>query len=105
MLYEVITILAVDGQYIENFQKILPTVVLDKAHTITVDRNREKVDIEITDDHLVPLIKGQVDISPRYLFDCSVAKVVKDSPAAEAGLQKGDEFVSVDGQTFQFYDA
>ncbi len=97
-------ILAVDGQYIENFQKILPTVVLDKAHTITVDRNREKVDIEITDDHLVPLIKGQVDISPRYLFDCSVAKVVKDSPAAEAGLQKGDEFVSVDGQTFQFYD-
>lgn len=97
-------ILSVDGQYIENFQKILPTVVLDKAHTITVDRDGQKVDIEITDDHLVPLIKGQVEITPRYLFDCSVAKIVKDSPAAEAGLQKGDEFVSVDGQTFQFYD-
>jgi regulator of sigma E protease len=97
-------ILAVDGQYIDNFQKILPTVVLDKAHTITVDRNGEKVAVEITDDHLVPLIKGQVDISPRYLFDCSVAKVIKDSPAAEAGLKKGDKFVSVDGHTFQFYD-
>ncbi|WP_320168303.1 RIP metalloprotease RseP [Mangrovibacterium marinum] len=97
-------ILAVDGQYIENFQKILPTIVLDKAQSITVDRNGEKVDVAITDDHLVPLIKGQVTISPRYLFDCSVAKIVKDSPAAEAGLQKGDEFVGVDGQNFRFYD-
>jgi len=97
-------ILAVDGQYIENFQKILPTVVLDKAHTITVERDGQKVDIEITDEHLVPLIKGEVDITPRYLFDCSVGKIVKDSPAAEAGLEKGDQFVSVDGQSFQFYD-
>ncbi|RKD92595.1 RIP metalloprotease RseP [Mangrovibacterium diazotrophicum] len=97
-------ILAVDGQYIENFQKILPTVVLDKAHTITVERDGQKVDIEITDEHLVPLIKGEVDITPRYLFDCSVGKVAKDSPASEAGLEKGDKFVSVDGQTFQFYD-
>jgi len=97
-------VLAVDGQYIENFQKILPTVVLDKAHTITVDRNGEKVAIEITDEHLIPLIKGQVDMRPRMPFATSVRKVLNDSPAEMAGLDKGDHFVSVDGQTFEFYD-
>lgn len=97
-------ILAVDGQYIDNFSKILPTVVLDKAHTITVDRNGEKVDVTITDDHLVPLIKGQVEMRPRMPFSVSIAKVQKDSPADLAGLDKGDHFVSANGQTFEFYD-
>ncbi len=97
-------ILAVDGQYIEQFNKILATVVLDKAQTITVLRDGEKMDVQITDEHLVPLIKGEVDMRPRMLFDCSVAKILKDSPADVSGLEKGDHFVSIDGQTFEFYD-
>lgn len=97
-------ILSVDGQYIENFQKILATVVLDKAHEIEVLRDGEKVKIEISDDHLVPLIKGQVDMKPRVFAKFSVAKVKKDSPADLAGLKKGDHIVAANGQTFEFYD-
>lgn len=97
-------ILSVDGQYIENFQKILPTVVLDKAHEIEVLRDGEKVKIEITEDHLVPLIKGQVDMKPRVFAKFSVAKVQKDSPAERAGLQKHDRIVGANGQSFEFYD-
>lgn len=97
-------ILSVDGQYIENFQKILPTVVLDKAHQIEVLRDGENVKIEISDDHLVPLIKGQVDMKPRVFAKFSLAKVTKDSPAELAGLQKHDRIVAANGQTFEFYD-
>lgn len=97
-------ILAVDGQYIDQFNKILATVVLDKAQTITVLRDGKQIDVEITDDHLVPLIKGEVEMRPRMPFDCSVAKTLKDSPADLAGLEKGDQLVGIDGQTFEFYD-
>ncbi|WP_163716179.1 RIP metalloprotease RseP [Mangrovibacterium lignilyticum] len=97
-------ILSVDGEYIENFYKILPTVVLDKAHSVQVLRDGQEMDVIITDDHLVPLIKGKVEMSPRMPFAVSVRKLLKNSPAALAGLEKGDHFVSVDGQTFEFYD-
>ncbi|MFV0378663.1 MAG: RIP metalloprotease RseP [Mangrovibacterium sp.] len=97
-------ILSVDGQYIEDFYKILPTVVLDKAPNIEVLRDGEKVKIEISDEHLVPLIKGEVAVTPRLFAKFSVAKVNKDSPAELGGLKKGDRIVEVNGQGFEFYD-
>ena len=97
-------ILSVDGQYIENFNKILPTVVLDKAHAIQVLRDGREMDVVITDEHFVPLIKGEVDMTYRMPFACAVGKVAKNTPAEAVGLQKGDKFRGADGQTFEFYD-
>lgn len=97
-------ILAVDGQYIENFQKILPTIVLDQAHSIEVLRDSQKVNIEIAEDHLQPLVKGKVDLKPRIPAKFAVAKIADDSPAHTAGLKKGDRIIGVDGRTFEFYD-
>ncbi|WP_372774636.1 RIP metalloprotease RseP [Mangrovibacterium sp.] len=97
-------ILSVDGEYIENFNKILPTIVLDKAHSIQVLRDGQQTEVTITDDHFVPLIKGKVEVRPRMPFEVSVGKVKKDSPADLAGLEDGDYFVSSNGQTFEFYD-
>ena len=97
-------ILSVDQHYINDFYKIIPTVVLDKASTIQVLRDGQKVDVAITDEDLALLIKSKEVIAARIPFDCKVAKLVKDSPAASAGFEKGDAFVSVDGQKFDFYD-
>lgn len=97
-------ILSVDHQYIENFDKIIPTVVLDKAKTIQIQRDGQKMDVDISDDDLALLIKSREVIDPRIPFAIQAGKIEKNSPAAEAGLEKGDLFEGVNGQKFQFYD-
>ncbi|MCW0483127.1 RIP metalloprotease RseP [Gaoshiqia sediminis] len=97
-------ILSVDNQYIENFHKIIPTVVLDGARTIQVLREGKQVDVEISDDDLALLIKSKGVMDPRLPFKCKTGKILNGSPAEVAGLEKGDVFVGIDGHDFQFYD-
>jgi len=97
-------ILSVDNLPVENFRKIIPTVILDKAQAIQVERGGQKIDVEISDDDLVLLIKSKGVINPRLPFHCKVDKINKDSPASFAGLKKADVFVNIDGQNFEFYD-
>ena len=97
-------ILSIDHQYIDNFYKIIPAVVLDDAKTIQVLRNGQQVDVGISDEDLALLLKSKEIMNARIPFECHIAKIVKDSPAASAGFEKGDAFVAVDGKKFEFYD-
>ncbi|MDD4189821.1 MAG: RIP metalloprotease RseP [Mangrovibacterium sp.] len=97
-------IVSVDHQYVADFHKIMPTVVLDHAKTIQVLRNGQQVDVGISTEDLALLIKSKDVIAPRMPFGFKVGKVMKDSPAEEAGLEKGDAFMDIDGQQFEFYD-
>ncbi len=97
-------ILSVDHIYIENFDKIIPTVILDNAQAIQVLRDGQQLDVEISDNDLALLIKNSSVIDYRKPFECEVGRVIKDTPADLAGLTKGDQFIDVDGKTFEFYD-
>ncbi|NCB07411.1 MAG: RIP metalloprotease RseP [Bacteroidia bacterium] len=97
-------ILSVDHTYIDNFYKIIPTVVLDDAKTVQVERDGQKVDIEISNSDLALLLKSKSVLEPRLPFDIKIGKIEKESPAEVAGLQKEDIFLTVDGQTFRYYD-
>ena len=97
-------ILTVDNQYIENFYKIIPTVVLDNVKKVQVERNGQKIDVEISDSDLALLLKSRFVIGPRSPFDHSIGKLVKESPAQTAGLEKEDILQKVDGKSFQWYD-
>jgi regulator of sigma E protease len=97
-------ILTVDNKYIESFTAIIPTVVLDHAKTVQVERNGQKVDVEISDSDLALLLKSKSVMIPRTPFDIKVGKLEKGLPAEQAGLQKEDIFASVDGLKFDFYD-
>ena len=97
-------ILTVDNKYIENFAAIIPTIVLDNAKTVQVERNGQKTNVEISDSDLALLLKSKSVMAPRTPFDIKVGKVEKESPAHDAGLQKEDIFVGVDGLKFEFYD-
>ncbi len=97
-------ILTVDNKYIENFNKIVPTIVLDNVKTVQVERNGQKVNINISDEDLALLLKSKSIINPRFPFNHSVGKVIKDSPAKVAGLKKGDILKKVDDQSFDYYD-
>ncbi len=96
-------ILTVDNKEIENFSKVVPAIVLDNAKSVQVLRGGQKVNVEINDADLAKLLKAKMLMMPRKPFDVHILKVMSDSPAAKAGLQKGDTLVSVDGHRFEFY--
>ena len=97
-------ILSVDNEYVENFMKIIPTVVLDNAKTIQVERDGKKVDVDITDADLALLLKSKAVMAPRFPFKLGVEDFGKNSPGEEAGLKVGDEIVGLNGQHFEYYD-
>jgi regulator of sigma E protease len=97
-------ILSVDNKYIENFGKIIPTVVLDDIKTVQVERNGQKIDVEISSADVALLLKSKEPITIRKPFDVEIGKVSKGSPAEGAELKKGDVIVAADGNKFEFYD-
>ncbi len=95
---------SVDHRKVENFYKIIPTVLLDKAKTIQVERDGQVIDVEISDDDIALLIKAKEVMRHRELFDFKVAKFVKKSAGKEAGLQKGDQISGIDSHEFVYFD-
>lgn len=97
-------VLSVDNQIVENFSAVIPTIVLDNAKTVQVERNGQKTDVEISDADLALLLKSKSVISPRMPFEIKIGRTEKESPADKAGLQKDDVFVGADSLRFQYYD-
>jgi regulator of sigma E protease len=98
-------ILSVANVPVENFQKIIPTVILDNASTIQVERDGQKVDVEISEEDLAILIKSSKNvISIRYPFNYKIVDFGKKSPAKEAGLKVGDRIVGIDSVKYEYDD-
>ncbi len=97
-------ILSVANMPVEDFRKVVPTIILDKASAVQVERNGEKVDVEISDDDLALMIKNRLDMSFRIPFNYKIAKIAKDSPAKEAGLNVGDQILGMDSLTYEYND-
>ena len=97
-------ILTVDGKYIDEFYKIIPTVVLDNAKSIQVERNGQTINIPITDNDLALLLKSKDVMTVRYPFNLVVDGFSKESPAKNAGILVGDTIKGINGQIFRFGD-
>lgn len=97
-------ILTVDNRHIEQFSKIVPTIILDGAKTVQVERNGKKVDVDISNEDLALLLKSKGIWEERVPYDIQIGKLAKDYPAEKAGLQVGDVLGAVDGHQFKYYD-
>ena len=98
-------ILSVANIPVENFHKIIPTVILDNASTIQVERAGQKVDVEITEEEQTILIKSSKNvISFRYPFNYKVSDFGKNSPAKEAGIKAGDRILGMDSVMYEYDD-
>jgi regulator of sigma E protease len=98
-------ILTIDNQYIENFMKITPDIVLNDRKTIQVERNGQILNIDIPMDYVTKLLKGKGQIDARVPFGpFVVTDFAKESPAKEAGVRAGDELKGLDGKAFTYYD-
>lgn len=98
-------IVAVDGEYIENFYEIIPDIILNEREQITVERDGRRVEIDVDRKFIPYIIKGQGRIDARLPFmPFEVSDFMKESPAREAGMQVGDRLVGIDGREFRFND-
>ncbi len=97
-------ILSVDHHPVDNFAKIVPTIVLDKATSVQVERDGVKTDIPITNESLALLLKSKGLFGLRYPFSFTIGDFAKNSPGKSAGLQKGDVIAAINGQQFQWHD-
>ena len=74
------------------------------ANTVTVLRNGEEATISIPEEFgLLDMNKdGQIFVN--FLQPAVIDSVFSDTPAALAGLQKGDRFLSINGRTINSYN-
>lgn len=97
-------IISVDHQPVENFAKVVPTIVLEKASSVQVERDSQQIDIPVTNESLAILLKSKGVFGLRYPFRFIVGDFAKKSPGRDAGLLKGDEIMTVNGQNFVYHD-
>jgi len=98
-------IITIDNQHIENFQQITSDIVLNNRKTIQVERDGEVLNIEVPKEYIPKMLKGKGQIDARTPFNPFViSKFNKESPAKTAGVQMGDELISVDEIRFTYYD-
>jgi len=100
-------ILSVDNKEIENFQQIIPQIIINNAKTIQVLRDNQKMEIAFPENFIHSFI-GQKKGEERELFTVRVpfkiAKVLKGSAAEKAGLKKGDMLIEISGQKSKYFD-
>jgi regulator of sigma E protease len=97
-------IISIDGREVDDFNKILPTILLDGVKAIQVDRNNERAEIPVVQEIIPKLIKDPYFIIPRLPYSCVIKAFAKDSPARDAGMEINDKILSVNGTGFKFYD-
>jgi len=96
-------IVSVGGKKVENFSKIVPELLLNDPKVMQVERGGQIVDIHFTDEMIGKIIQHK---SPFFTVRIPfiVSDFVKDSPAKQAGLQKDDKIVGINGEEVLYFD-
>ncbi len=89
-----------------NPRTLVREVVINNADKIVVERNGQQVTLPIDPSFTAKLAshknKNAVIFEPRIPF--VAAKIIKNSPAEEAGFQPGDSLTAFNGTPLQFFD-
>lgn len=98
-------IIAVNGKEPEKFNSVFASIILDGANekTVTIERDGKTETITISAQQIAPIIENEAPFFiPRIPF--VVGGFAKDSPAKEAGIEKGDKIIALNGEKTEFFD-
>lgn len=97
-------IVAIDGQPVTRFERIISSVVMDEAKTITVERDGQKLDLPVIPGIVHSIVSGTKNtfVAPR--MPVVVEDLVKNKPAAKMGLKVGDSILTINGIPAGFVD-
>ncbi len=88
-------ILSVDGKTVNDFGKIPLEIILNKAHSLQVDRQGVKLNIPVTEEDISKML-GDAKGFIQPLYPCVIDSILPNSGAEKAGLRKGDELALID---------
>ena len=96
-------IVSVDGQKVENFNKVPIQIIMEQAQTVQVLRDGQAMDIAIKTSDIGKIIKNASDfISPR--FPLVIDGFSDDSNAKKAGILPNDKVVALNSVATPFYN-
>ena len=96
-------ILAVDGNYIENFAQIPMQIILEKATTIEVERKGERILITLPEDALQKLLAKQDGNFISFQTPFVVQDFGENSVAQASGIEKGDVIIGINDISTPYY--
>jgi len=96
-------ILAIDGEYVENFGQIPMQIILDKAKTVEVERDGKDVVINLPEDAVTKLLGSQDANFISYRTPFVVADVMDNSAAQAGGLKSGDVIIGINEIQTPYY--
>lgn len=95
-------IVSVDEVYVEDFQKIPVSMILNEAKTVQVIRDGKEMDITLPPGSLNKLIKSKTKLlGIRVPF--VIGSFSKNSPAQKAGMQLGDSLIGINDTYVKYY--
>lgn len=95
-------IIDIQGQPIEDAGQILPTLVLNQASVVTVEREGKRTTVNVSEDWIPELINSKQFATIRLPF--VIGSIPKNSSAASSGLQIGDSLIALNGEQMQYTD-
>ena len=96
-------ILAIDGEYVENFSGLLGEII--NGNTITIERDGQVTEIEIPVDFIATLLEDEDKIrflSPRIPF--VIGNIPEASANKDSGLQVNDIVVRIGDEELTYFD-
>ncbi|MCS6991634.1 MAG: RIP metalloprotease RseP [Chitinophagales bacterium] len=97
-------IVAIDGEPVENFAAVPARIIIDRARTVTVERNGRQVEVTLTDADIAKIVDSRnaaTFISVRFPF--VVHEVMAGGAADEMGMRRNDVVVAVNDMPVIFY--
>jgi regulator of sigma E protease len=95
-------ILSLDGEYIDNFQKIPMNLILNEAKTAQVIRDGKTININFPEGSLSKLVKQKSPLlSVRFPFIAD--RFSKNSVAKESGMEAGDTIIGINGMDLKYF--
>ncbi|MBO5853755.1 MAG: site-2 protease family protein, partial [Bacteroidales bacterium] len=95
-------ILNVNGNNVENFFKIPMELLLEDSEYIEVERNGEKVIIDLPEDAVTKLVNSN-SLFISYRFPFVISDFAPGSIAQKAGMQKGDRIIKINDIDVPFF--
>lgn len=99
-------IVQINGRDFEKFEQIInPDVLLSDNPTYTVERDGERLTIDIPVNFIERL--SESDAAGRYVYPrlpAIIGQISKNSLAERIGLKEGDRIVAINGKPIQFHD-
>lgn len=95
-------IISIGGEPIEDYAKIMTSLLIESNKTTVVERGGERITIEIPVQSVMELSEQTDFLAPRMPFE--VASVVEGMGAQEAGIEVGEKVIGVGGEPMSFYD-